>query len=100
MIKEFTYRLEFNEQQQAWHMDRGKAEPYTHGWITIMDNCNTAEAVFIECYCEARKGKKRLTEEMVKKFCEECSVMMKCLIEEGFVINRGKEQVESINTYV
>ena len=36
-----NYRVEFNEEQQAFHLSRGNADrPNTNGWWTVVDSCS------------------------------------------------------------
>jgi hypothetical protein len=41
--KEITYRLEFNEKQQQFHLDNGTHEENTIGWVTIAEKCTDLE---------------------------------------------------------
>jgi hypothetical protein len=47
---EKTYRLEFNEKQQNFHLDNYTHEPNTFGWFTITDHCSDFEFKVFEAY--------------------------------------------------
>lgn len=64
---ERTFRLEFNEKQQHFHLDNFTHKANTHGWVTIMDSCTDFEFHVFEAYVN-RKKKMVLTQ----KYLVEC----------------------------
>ena len=52
---ERTYRLEFNEKQQAFHLDNYSHQENTFGWITVFDHCTDVEFKIFECYLRSFK---------------------------------------------
>lgn len=73
---ETTYRLEFNEKQQAFHMDNYTHDENTHGWFTIFDHCTDLECRFYESYVN-RIPKKELT----KSYLLKCAIEVKNLLD-------------------
>ncbi len=72
-----TYRLEFNEKQQCYHMDDGHHEPGTHGWFTISEHCSDIEFHIFDAYVNRVK-----IDKLTKEY------LLQCLSEvEGFIKN-------------
>ena len=52
------YRVEFNEKQQNFHLDRGTHEENTYGWFTIYEKATNDEFHIYEAYVNRiKKGK-------------------------------------------
>lgn len=83
---EATYRLEFNEEQQGFHLDNGTHEPNTYGWFTIFEQCTDFEFYLYESYVN-RIPKKRLTKKYLLKSAVEVERLMSNLREYGVSIN-------------
>jgi hypothetical protein len=56
------YRVEFKEDSQNWHLDRGNAVPNTNGWFTVIEHCDDFYFKFFENYI------KRETQPYTKKY--------------------------------
>ena len=82
---ETTYRLEFNQNQQHFHLDRGNAEPNTHGWITITDHCTDYEFRIYESFVN-RVKKKKITNEYALRCLTEIKGFISNLMEYGLTI--------------
>jgi hypothetical protein len=67
---EKTYRLEFNEKQQHFHLDNYTHQEGTHGWFTIFNHCTDLEFKIYEAYVN-RLNKKKLTMQYLLKCAEE-----------------------------
>ena len=74
---ETTYRLEFNEKQQRFHLDNFTHTENTNGWVTIFDHCTDLEFRIYESYVNRIK-KEKLTE----KYLRQCTSELK-----GFISN-------------
>lgn len=77
---EQTYRLEFNFNQQGFHLDRGSHEENTHGWVTIIEHCTDQEFKILEAYI-ARKKKEKLTVQYILESLSELKIFMANLAE-------------------
>lgn len=88
---EFTYRLEFNEKQQGFHLENEHkdfmAKENTHGWITITDHCTDNEFHILEAYVNRIK-KRKLTNEYVLMCLSEVKGFIKNLAEYGLQIKK------------
>jgi len=84
---EKTYRLEFNEKQQNYHLDNYTHEENTHGWFTVFENCTTLEFRIFESYVK-RINKKKLTKEYILKSATEIKIFMANLLEDKLKIER------------
>lgn len=69
---ERTYRLEFNEKQQYFHLDNFTHEENTHGWFTIFEHCTDFELKVYQAYVY-RIPKKKLT----KAYLTQCAIEIK-----------------------
>jgi hypothetical protein len=58
MSEKRLYRLEFNEKQQHFHLDNYTHEPNTHGWTTIMEQCDDDTFKIYDSYVHRIKKKK------------------------------------------
>ena len=76
---EGTYRLEFNETQQNFHMDSYTHQENTHGWFTIFEHCTDLEMRFYEAYVNRIPKKKFTKEYLLKSAIEVKSLMTKML---------------------
>ena len=65
-----TYRLEFNEKQQYFHLDSYTHQPNTFGWFTISENCSELEFQIFEAYVNRAKIKKLTKEYLLKSSIE------------------------------
>jgi hypothetical protein len=72
---EKTYRLEFNEKQQNFHLDNYTHEPNTFGWFTITDHCSDFEFKVFEAYVN-RVEKHKLTKNYLLKCLSEIKGLM------------------------
>lgn len=77
---EQTYRLEFNEKQQQFHLNSGIQEPETHGWFTIAEHCTEIEFKVFEAYVN-RIPQKKLTKEYLLKCLAEVTKFTLNLLE-------------------
>jgi hypothetical protein len=84
---ERTYRLEFNEKQQNFHLDRGSHEENTHGWFTIFEHCTDLEFKVYEAYVN-RKPLKKLTKEYLLKCAIELKGFTSNLLEYNLLITK------------
>lgn len=84
-----TYRLEFNEQKQKFHLDNYRNRENTHGWVTIFEHCTDFEFQFFESYVNRIK-KKKLTIEYLFKCADEVKGFMNNLLEYRMDFNNYK----------
>ena len=82
-----TYRLEFNEQQQMFHLDNYSHEENTHGWFTIFEYCTDLEFWIYESYVNRIK-KKKLTKTYLLQCAKEVESFMSNLTEYKFNISK------------
>jgi hypothetical protein len=113
---EITYRLEFNEKQQHFHLDNYTHEQNTNGWFTITENCTDFEFKIFKAYVNRiKKGK--LTKEYLLKSKSEVIVLLENLYESNlrldvlnnngiqldvqkeYLINTIKEEIERCKLY-
>jgi len=85
---EKTYRLEFNEKQQNFHLDNFAHEEGTHGWFTIFEHCTDIEFKVYEAFVNRIQNKK-LTKEYLLKCAIEVKGFTNNLLEYGLVIGRS-----------
>jgi hypothetical protein len=64
------YRLEFNEQQQAFHLDNGRNEENTYGWETIKENHSDFEDMIFISYVNRQGEKKHTTKQLRQSVIE------------------------------
>ncbi len=74
------YRLEFNEQQQKFHLNNYIHEENTHGWFTIFEYCTDLELRIYEAYVKRIK-KKKLTKTYLLRCADEVKSFMSNLTE-------------------
>jgi hypothetical protein len=84
---ENTFRLEFNEKQQHFHLDNFTHEENTHGWITVYKNCTTLEFKIFESYVN-RVPKVKHTKESVLKSAIEVKGFIRNLLEYNLSITK------------
>lgn len=72
------YRLEFNEEQQQYHLDNYTHEENTHGWFTIIEHCSNEEFIIYDCYVKS-KNQKKLTNEFLHKCLSEIILFLEQL---------------------
>jgi hypothetical protein len=86
-----TFRVEFNEKQQGFHHSykHQTSIPETHGWTTIIENCDRLEFKFFMCYIK-RINKKKLTTEYLLKSLSEIKTLYNNLIENNLKITINK----------
>jgi len=80
-----TYRLEFNEKQQFFHLDDYTHEENTFGWFTITEHCTDIEFMIFEAYVN-RVKKDKLTKEYLLKCLSEVTAFIKNVMEYGLSI--------------
>jgi hypothetical protein len=80
LIMKDTYRLEFNERQQNFHLDNYTHEPNTYGWFTIKKKCTDFEFQIFESFV-TRIKKKELTKAYLLKCKDELDLFIKNLKE-------------------
>jgi hypothetical protein len=85
---ENTYRLEFNEKQQNFHLENFTNEPETHGWFTIFEHCTDIEFKVYEAFVN-RIPKKKLTKEYLLKCAIEVKGFTNNLLEYELVVGRS-----------
>jgi hypothetical protein len=85
---EKTYRLEFNEKQQNFHLDNFTHEEKTHGWFTIFEHCTDIEFKVYEAFVN-RIPNKKLTKEYLLKCATEVKGFTNNLLEYGLVVGRS-----------
>ena len=85
---ERTYRLEFNEKQQNFHLDNFTHEKSTHGWFTIFEHCTDVEFKVYEAFVN-RIPNKKFTKEYLLKCASEVRVFTNNLLEYGLVVGRS-----------
>jgi hypothetical protein len=65
------YRLEFNEQQQAFHLDyNNRHEENTFGWETIKENHSDFEDMIFISYVNRQGEKKHTTKQLKQSIIE------------------------------
>lgn len=79
-----TYRLEFSEAQQHFHLDNYSHIENTHGWVTIVEKCTDDEFKMIEAYVN-RTSREKLTVEYLRESLEELM---------GFIANLKEYNIE------
>ena len=84
---ESVYRLEFNEKQQHFHLDRGTHDTNTHGWFTVFENCTDREFKIYEAFVN-RVQKKKLTKEYLLKCAIEVKGFTSNLLEYNLIITK------------
>ena len=84
---EKTYRLEFNEKQQNFHLDNFTHKEETHGWFTIFEHCTDSEFKVYEAFVNRIKNKK-LTKEYLLKCAIEVKAFTTNLLEYGLVFTQ------------
>lgn len=87
---EETYRLEFNEKQQFFHLDSYTHKENTHGWFTIFEHCTDFEFRIYLSFVN-RVKKEKLTKEYLLKCAVEIKVFMNNLLEDGLLIQKTKQ---------
>ena len=86
---EQTYRLEFNEDQQHFHLDHYNSIPNTHGWFTIFDHCSDREFAVYESFVN-RIPKRKLTKNYLLKCAIEVEGFTNNLLEYGLILKYNK----------
>jgi hypothetical protein len=77
-----TYRLEFNEKQQMFHLDNYSHEENSFGWITITEHCTDLEFEIFEAYLDRDciKEDQTLTEDhIINTFIDLQSFILKLM---------------------
>jgi hypothetical protein len=67
---EQTYRLEFNEKQQQFHLNNFTHEEGTHGWFTIFEHCTDIEFKVYEAFVKRIENKKLTKEYLLESATE------------------------------
>jgi type IV secretory pathway component VirB8 len=76
---ERTFRLEFNEKKQQFHLDNYTHEPNTFGWKTICEHITDKEWKFFNDHIKINKPKK-YTVFYLRQKIEECKRLANILI--------------------
>jgi hypothetical protein len=84
---ERTYRLEFSENQQKFHLDNYTHIQNSNGYITIFDCCTDNEFKAFESFVN-RIYKKKLTANYVLMCASEMRLFTKNLLEYGLTIKK------------
>jgi hypothetical protein len=63
---ERTFRLEFNEKKQKFHLDNYTHEENTNGFVTIIESCTDLEYRIFESYINKVKKRKLTVEYLLK----------------------------------
>ncbi len=82
------YRLDFNEENQTFHLDNYTHKAGTNGWVTICENCTDYEYKILLCYANIIPNKK-LTEEYLLKCLSEVKIFLDNMIQYGLSIERN-----------
>jgi len=88
---ESTYRVEFNEKQQCFHLDNYSHRENSFGWFTIFEHCTDLEFKIYEAYVN-RIPKKRLTKEYLLKCASELKRFMINLLEYNISMKHENEK--------
>ena len=94
-MNEKTYRLEFNEAQQSFHLDNFTHEEGTHGWFTIFEHCTDLEFKVYESFVDRKLEKKKLTQEYLLECADEVQRFWDNLSEYNVKIYDKKEILSS-----
>jgi hypothetical protein len=87
---ERTYRLEFNEKKQKFHLDNYTHVENTHEWVTIIEHCTDLEFRVFESYAN-RIGKDKLTVEYLLQCKVELHRFWVNLLDYNVIIKQGPE---------
>jgi len=87
-MNEKTYRLEFNEAQQSFHLDNFTHEEGTYGWFTIFEHCTDIEFKVYESFVN-RVHKKNLTKKYLLKCATEVKQFTNNLLEYHLTVNKS-----------
>jgi hypothetical protein len=83
---ELIYRLEFNNEQQKFHLDTNNThDPNSHGWVTVVDHCTNTEFRILEAYANRIPGQK-ITAEYLHQCLVEVKQFMYNLMEYNIAI--------------
>lgn len=75
------YRLEFNQNQQVFHLAE-KSDIKRPGWYVISESCTPLECIVLQCYCESKKTP-HMTNVFVLKCLSELKTFWSKLMDEG-----------------
>jgi len=84
-MSETKYRIEFNEEQQKFHLDNGTGKLNSHGWFTVMDEATNKQFHVFESFVN-RTNKSRLTRDYLLNCVTEFGGFLKNLNEYGYKI--------------
>lgn len=89
-----TYRLEFNEKQQNFHLNRGTHQENTHGWKTICEHITDYEWRYLRKFIEREERGKMKINDVFKIFNDSLVTFKEQLDRNvepfwGFVLNIG-----------
>ena len=84
-MREQTYRVEFNEKQQNFHLSRDRREPNTYGWFTVFESATDFEFKIFMAYIET-KSVKRYSREYLTKCAVILPRFIANLLERGLTI--------------
>jgi hypothetical protein len=68
--EDMLFRLEFNEEKQKFHLDRGTYEENTNGWMTISESITNTEFQIFESFYNSLGSEKRTVEEVKNIFSD------------------------------
>jgi hypothetical protein len=64
---EIRYRLEFNEDQQLFHLDNGTHKEGSFGWITITPSFSSEDLIIFESWLRRSNRKKYTAKFLIKE---------------------------------
>lgn len=85
-IKEYKFRLEFNEEQQKFHCDNYTHEENTKGWFTVMSECTDIEYLMFDSFLNIKKQNK-LTKEILTNAKEDFKQFLYNIYKDGLEVN-------------
>lgn len=85
---ETTYRLEFSEKQQLFHLDNRTHKENTNGWITICEHCTDSEFEIFQAYLEIKSAEVK-TNDFIKSEFRRLKYFWERLLECGYSIQKA-----------
>lgn len=85
---EKTYRLEFSEKQQCFHLGDVNHKENTNGYVTIKDNCTESEHEIFMCFLYEYRKQKLTYKFVIMKLCE-LMIFWEELIDHGYSIQKA-----------
>ena len=59
------WNLEFNEEQQTFHHNHGRHQPYARGWVTVLEKSTWDEDLAIDAYLEIKHPGRKTTSQVL-----------------------------------